>query len=123
MDPVTLIVTALSAGIASALQDDAKAAYGRLRDRVRKLFHGHQAAELVLAEHQADPKTWEAPLTAKLTELGAANDAALVDSARALLELIDQIGSRAGKYRVTIKDSKGVQVGDHNVQVNTFGAD
>ena len=123
MDPVTLIVTALAAGVASALQDDAKAAYGRLRDRVQKLFRGHQAAELVLAEHQADPTTWEAPLTAKLAELGAANDAGLVESARVLMELIDQIGSRSGKYRVTIADSKGVQVGDHNVQVNTFRAD
>ena len=70
MDPVTLIVTALAAGVASVLQDDAKAA-----------------------------------------------------SARVLMELIDQIGSRSGKYRVTIADSKGVQVGDHNVQVNTFRAD
>jgi hypothetical protein len=35
-------------------------------------------------------------------------------------EIIDQAGAKSGKYNVTIKDSKGVQVGDGNVQVNNF---
>ena len=45
MDPVTLIVTALAAGAASALQDGAavavKDAYARLRALVTKRFAGH----------------------------------------------------------------------------------
>ena len=36
------------------------------------------------------------------------------------MELVDGAGARVGKYNVTIKDSKGVQVGDGNVQVNRF---
>jgi hypothetical protein len=50
-----------------------------------------------------------------LTEGGAADDANLVEAARALMELVDATGTAAGKYDVTIKDSQGVQVGDHNV--------
>jgi RIP homotypic interaction motif len=121
MDPVTLIVMALGAGAGSALQDGTKeavkAAYVRLRELVKKRFSGHPAAELVLAEHESAPQTWEAPLTAKLTELGAADDAELVDAAQTLLALLNN----TGKYNVTIHDSKGVQVGDRNVQVNRFG--
>ena len=129
MDPVTLIVTALaagsSAGAISALQDDVKAvvmaAYANLRGLARRRVAGQPGAELVLAEHEADPETWAAPLAKKLTEAGAADDANLVEGARALMELVDAAGTAAGRYDVTIKDSQGVQVGDHNVQVNRFG--
>jgi hypothetical protein len=129
MDPVTLIVTALaagsSAGAISALQDDVKAtvlaAYAYLRGLAKKRVGDQPGAELVLAEHEADPETWAAPLAKKLTEAGAADDANLVEAARALMELVDAAGTAAGKYNVTIRDSQGVQVGDHNVQVNRFG--
>jgi len=38
------------------------------------------------------------------------------------MELVDSAGARAGKYNVTIKNARGVQVGDGNVQFNNFGA-
>jgi hypothetical protein len=57
MDPVTLIVTALAAGAASALQDGTaeavKDAYGRLKGLVKRRFAGRSKAELVLAEHES----------------------------------------------------------------------
>jgi len=125
MDPVTLIVTALAAGMASALQDGTKdavkVAYARLRDRVRQHFAGDSAAELVLTEHGAAPQTWDAPLAAKLVETGAADDSGLVDAARALMIMLDEAGARAGKYDVSINASQGIQVGDHNTQTNIFG--
>jgi hypothetical protein len=36
------------------------------------------------------------------------------------MDLVDQAGARAGQYDVTITGSKGVQVGDGNIQVNRF---
>jgi len=128
VDPVTLIVTALAAGASAgaldALTDDtkdaARAAYGKLHDLVKKLFHGNASAEVILAEHQADPKAFEAGLAKKLTDAGASGDDALVAAARAFMKLMDQTGAKSGKYNVTIKDSTGVQVGDHNIQHNTF---
>ena len=126
MDPVTLIVTALAAGAASALQDGAaqavKDAYARLRGLVRERFAGRPKGELVLAEHEAAPQTWEAPLAAELASAGAAGDVGLLAAAQALLSLVDEAGSRSGKYMVTVRDSQGVQVGDRNTQTNTFGA-
>lgn len=125
MDPVTLIVTALAAGAASALQDGASAAvkdaYARLKALVTKQFADRPKAELVLAEHEAAPQTWEAPLAAELSAVGAEGDANLVAAAQALMNLVDEAGSRSGKYLITVHRSQGVQVGDHNTQTNTFG--
>ncbi len=125
MDPVTLIVTALAAGAASALQDGASAAvkdaYARLRALVERRFTNRPEGELVLAEHEAAPQTWEAPLAAELSAAGPERDVALVAAAQALMRLVDEAGSRSGKYLVAVRDSQGVQVGDHNTQTNTFG--
>jgi hypothetical protein len=125
MDPVALIVTALTAGAASALQDEAsvavKDAYARLKALVKKRFAGRPKGELVLAEHEAAPLTWEAPLAAELSASGAEGDADLVAAAQAVMSLVDGAGARSGKYVVTVRDSQGVQVGNHNTQTNTFG--
>ena len=128
MDPITLIVTALAAGASAgaldALKDNAKdaagGAYSRLHDLVKRRFHGNAMAEGILADHDDDPETYAKPLVKQLTEAGAADDVELVAAAQALMDLLDQAGARSGKYNVTIKDSKGVQVGDHGYQVNTF---
>ena len=125
MDPVTLIVTALGAGAGSALQDGAseaiKNAYARLNALVKKRVAGRPKGELILAEHEAAPQTWQVPLAAELSAAGAESDADLVQAAQALMSLVDEAGMRAGKYTVTVRDSQGVQVGDRNTQTNIFG--
>jgi hypothetical protein len=125
MDPITLIVTALAAGAASALQDGASAAvkdaYARLKALVSKRFADRPKGELVLAEHETAPQTWQAPLAAELSVVGAESDADLAAAAQALMSLVDEAGARSGKYVVAVRDSQGVQIGDHNTQTNTFG--
>ena len=126
MDQVTLIVTALAAGAASALQDGTssviKDAYARLKALVKKRFADRPDGELVLAKHEAAPRIWEAPLAAELSTAGAEGDADLVAAAQALMNLVDEAGPRSGKYAVTVRDSQGVQVGDRNTQHNIFGS-
>jgi hypothetical protein len=125
MDPVTLIVTALAAGAATALQDGVssavKDAYARLTALVKKRFAGHPGRELVLARHEQAPQVWDKPLAEELTATGAADDRDLTAAAQALMQLVDAAGSAAGKYQVVVHGSQGVQVGDHNTQHNTFG--
>ncbi len=128
MDPITLIVAALAAGAASGALDTvkdgakagAKAAYEKLRGLAKKRVAGDQLGEMVLSAHEKAPETYAAPLTERLAEHGAADDADLVAAAKAFMDLIDEAGARAGKYNVTVKDSKGVQIGDGNIQVNRF---
>jgi hypothetical protein len=128
MEPVTLILTALAAGASAgtldALKDDmkekVKAAYAKLHGLAKKRVSGRPHGELALAEYESAPQKWESLLTVELTEAGAAQDDDLVAAAKALMELVDQSGAKSGKYNVTIKDSKGVQVGDGNFQVNKF---
>jgi hypothetical protein len=124
MDPVTLIMTALAAGAASALQDGVSAAvkdaYARLTTLVKRRFAGRPKGERVLAEYQAAPQTEEVPLAAELVAAGAEGDADLVAAAQALMGLVDEAGTRAGKYLVSVCDSQGVQVGDHGTQHNKY---
>lgn len=111
-------------GELEALKDDAKerakAAYARLHGLVKKRAAGRPHGELALAEYDSAPQKREGLLTAELTETGAAKDDDLVGAAKALMEIIDQAGAKSGKYYVTINHSKGVQVGDGNVQFNNF---
>lgn len=116
MDPITLVVTALAAGSGEsaleALKDDVKdaikAAYETLRALVRNRVCDQPGAELVLAQYEDDPRTWEIPLAKMLHDTGAAVDANLLAVAHALLELVDAVGTAEGKYDVTITDSQGV---------------
>jgi len=129
MDPITLIVTALAAGATAGGLDTVKdatraavqSAYAKLRGLAKQRVAGQPDGELALDRHEASPQKWESLLTAELTEAGAAGDADLVAAAKALMELVDRAGARAGKYHVMVANSRGVQVGDGNVQFNNFG--
>lgn len=128
MEPIALIVTALAAGASAGAIDGlkenaketAKAAYSRLRALARRRVAGRPDGELALERHEAAPQKWEVMLTDELTASRAASDVELVTAATTLMGLIDQKGAKSGKYNVTIEDSRGVQVGDGNVQVNRF---
>jgi hypothetical protein len=125
MDPITLIVTALVAGAAQGITDDASAmvkdAFVRLKALVKKRLGGGPDAEVVLAKHERAPEIWQAPLMAELAEAGADRDRNLIAAAKALLDLIGEAGG-GPKYSVDVRGAQGVQVGDHNRQDNVFSA-
>jgi hypothetical protein len=106
MDPVTLIVTALSAGAGGAMKDtessEAKHAYAALKALVTKRLTGHPEGESLLARHEADPQTWNAPLAADLSAADVEGDPDVVAAAQALMRLVDDAGFRSGKYTVDV---------------------
>lgn len=124
MDAVSLVEVALATGTAAGVKDTASAAvkdaYDGLKAMVKSVFAGQGKAEMILAEHEADPETWKAPMVAQLVETGVSDD--LVAAAQALMSLIDAEGTQSGKYKVDVRGSQGVQVGDGNTQNNTFMA-
>ena len=126
MDPITQIVTALTAGAASGTADAAssavKDAYAGLKALVAKRLGGRPDAELVLTRHEEAPEVWRAPLLAELADAAADRDLDLIRAARALMALVDEAGARAGKYTVDVRGAQGVQVGDQTRQDNVFYA-
>jgi hypothetical protein len=125
MDPVTLIVVALTAGAAAGVKDVASAvvtdAYANLKALARKALASRRDGELVLARHDDDPQLWAAVLLKReLTEVRAGENRDLVAAAEKVLQLVDERDRHGAKYVVDVADSQGVMVGDRNFQSNTF---
>jgi hypothetical protein len=114
----------LAAGAASGAGQAAttavKDAYQGLKRLVSARFTGRKAAEVALTEHEADPETWRAPLAAELVRTAAVDDPQVIEAAQRLMALLDEAGSKNGKYTVDLRGAQGAQVGDHNTQHNTF---
>jgi hypothetical protein len=73
-----------------------------------------------LTEHESAPEIWRAPLVAELDGAGAGADEAMVAAAQRVMALVDEAGTRVGKYVVDLRGAQGVQVGDGNFQVTRF---
>ncbi len=126
MEPVSLIVGALAvcAGDAgkAVVSEAVKDAYARLKAAVRTRLSSRSSGEVALAQYERKPEQWAGALEAELVEVGATEDAAVVEAAQRVMLATDPAGSQAGKYLVDLRGAQGVQVGDHNVQTNTFDA-
>jgi hypothetical protein len=124
MDPVSLIVGALAAGTATGFTETAttavKDAYLGLKKVVAARFSGKPEAQIILAQHEAKPDVWQAPLAEALLESGASTDPVVVKAAQRLMALLDDRGSRSGKYTVDLRGAQGVQVGEGGHQFNVF---
>ena len=122
MEAAEVVVAALEAGLAAGVKDSAtiavKDSYAALAAAVRKI--------LSLKAPYRDADVVEAPaerrdeLVTALTEAGIDAKSDLVEQAHRLLTAVDPTGSRAGKYSVQVRDSKGVQVGDNNTMTLNF---
>jgi hypothetical protein len=126
VDPVALVVAALAAGAVAGAESTAteavKDAYAGLKGLVRQRLAGRDAGEAALAHDDGEPKYAGEVLEAELVAAGARHDAVLLEAAQRLLVELDPAGDRAGKYTVDLRGAQGTQVGDHNVQTNTFSA-
>jgi hypothetical protein len=73
---------ALAAGTATGLTETATAAvkdaYVGLKKVVAARFPGKPEMEIVLAQHEAKPEVWQAPLAEALVESGASTDPMVV---------------------------------------------
>ncbi len=125
MDPVSLIMAALAAGAAAGAQDTVtqavKDAYGVRKESVRRRLAGRPAGEVALEQHAQRPEQWERALETELVEADVSGDKTIVGAAQQLMALLDSAGSKSGKYLVDVRGAQGVQVGDRNIQHNTFG--
>jgi hypothetical protein len=113
---VTLILAALAAGVAAGVGDTAtqsiKDGYTALKALIKKRFAGNTKAEETLADHEADPDTYEKPLARQLKETGADQDHEILAAAEAIVTAAHQAGV-ATKYHVTVTGGKVGIIGPH----------
>ena len=117
MDPITLIVAALTAGATAALQETAgtaiKDAYQGLVALIKEKFGKDPKAAAALEGHAEDPETWQKPLEKAIRQTGAAGDEQIQLAAQKLLELL-QAQKLSPKYNVEITGNvHGFVQGDH----------
>jgi RIP homotypic interaction motif len=126
MEPISLILTALVAGLAKGAGQTAattvRDAYAGLRGALARRLSGRRAAQDALEQYVADPEAWRGNLEVHLKQAGADRDQAVLDAATAVMRVADPAGARAGKYTINLAGAQGVQVGDHNRQSNVFNA-
>jgi hypothetical protein len=126
MDPITLIIAALTAGIVAGTQDTAKEAvkdaYNGLKTLLQRKFAGKSSAEVALAEHENDPETWEAPLKKALVQTQADQDQEIIAAAQKLMAQVNPQQAAMGKYNVQITGNvQGFAQGDYQHVNMNFG--
>lgn len=126
MDPVSLIEAALVAGAAASVKDTAsqavKDAYTGLKTLLSRLFASSSNAQVILAEHEADPEIYEKPLKKLLTEAHADQDGDLLAAAEQVMRLVQPQQIGMGKY--TIQNTgmvQGQNIGDNQQITQHFG--
>ena len=111
MDPITLIVTALSARAGTAHQNAALTALpdaqAELMTLARHRLRARPNGGMVLRQHAEDPKRWARPLAKALAAERAGGDAELIAAAQAVLRLTDEAGSSRGKYTLDAPSPSG----------------
>ena len=122
MDPITLIVTALVAGVADTANQAVKDAYNGLKTLILHKFADKPKAQETLADHEQDPETYEKPLKKALTEAHIEEDQAILEAAQRVMTLVQPQQAAMGKYNVQITGNvQGFAQGDHQQVTMNFG--
>ncbi|MEU4088750.1 hypothetical protein [Streptomyces aureus] len=123
MDPVSLVVDALAAGLSGTVTSGVQDAYAGLRDvLVRRLGRDRgedgvaEQAVQALEGQAADPELLRTSVSAD----GLANDEQILDAAQRVLQVADPDGARVGKYVIDLREAKAVQVGDNPTMTVNF---
>lgn len=108
MDPVTMVVAALSAGAAAGLTDTAKQAVNDAFRSVKGLItRQYPAVDIDLVETQPQSEAQRAALVNDLRQAGAANDRELLSAARQLLLVVHQCAPQVlATARVVVRESR-----------------
>lgn len=123
MDPISLVVGALAAGLSNTVTSAVEDAYAGLRDALtRRLRRGRDEDASVEPEvrtieaHAWDPES----LRAAVSAAGVATDEQVVAAAQRVLAAADPAGAKVGKYVIDLREAKGVQVGDNPTMTINF---
>ncbi len=118
MEPVSLIVGALTAGAAMAAQQVGKTAVKDSYEGLKKLIvnrfqkEKNNTGEMAVEQFEAKPEIWEAPLKDALVETNANQDDAIIKAAQDLMALIEPKQAAMGKFNVQAQNIQGMVQAD-----------
>jgi hypothetical protein len=117
MDPMSMLISALTTGAVVALQETAgtavKDAYQGLVNLIGKRFSTNSKAKAALEGYKEDPETWKKPLEKSIRETNLAEDQEVLVLAQKLLQLTESQKPSA-KYDVKVTGNvQGLVQGDH----------
>ncbi|MFL5625735.1 MAG: hypothetical protein ACJ788_09100 [Ktedonobacteraceae bacterium] len=126
MDPLSLILAAITAGATASAKDTASAAikdsYQGLKALIQRKFEGKPTAQAALVEYEEDPETYEKPLKKALLETHMDTEHDVVETAQRVLTLIQPQQAAMGKYNIQNTGTvQGQIVGDHAHVTLHFG--
>ncbi|MFW9262421.1 hypothetical protein [Nostoc sp. CALU 546] len=122
MEPISLIITALSAGAIAASKDIAgtavKDAYQELKKLIKKRFEGDLLGQAMVDAKPEEIKQAEGLLKDKIVKEGVDKDAEIQKIAEELMELLKSEQSGSASSNTTNIQAKNVvsQIGDHGIQ-------
>lgn len=127
MDPVSLVVAALSAGAGAVAKDTVslavKDAYAGLKTMILARAKDTVEAEKALGVAENDPAAEKPALAELVASSDADKDPNLLSAAQRVLQLLSSEQQVSGKFNVQISGSaQGQQIGDFTSQHNVFGA-
>jgi hypothetical protein len=102
---VSLIVTALVVGARDNASEVVRDAYAALRALLDRYVADTPGGSVALEQHERDPDTWQAPVSKVVKISGAANDPDILEDAQRVLELVDPVGTKKGRYAIDVMAS------------------
>jgi hypothetical protein len=124
VDPYSIIVAALVAGanasVKSIASSRARDLYTRLQRTLIRRLGDEQLGTALFAELERRPESADMLFLQQFRTRPDIIDEEVLDCSRALIETLQEPGADPSKYTVEARNSRGVQIGDHNTQVNTF---
>ena len=125
MDPITLILTALTAGATDSIKDATSEAvkdgYNGLKALIQRKFSDNADATTVLEKYEKKPEIWKAPLADELAQSRADQDQEIITKAQRLMAIIQPEQAAIGKFNIRFSNSRGVVIGENNQVTNNFG--
>jgi hypothetical protein len=126
MDPITLILTALTAGAATSVKDTASAAikdsYTGLKALIQRKFEGKPKAQTALVDYEEDPETYVKPLQKALIETHLDREQEILEAAQKIMTLVQPHQAAMGKFAIqNTGNVQGQVIGDHANVTQHFG--
>lgn len=124
MDPVSVIITALIAGVTGGLTQTAsqavKDAYQALKTSIIERLENPDQVEQLIQKVEEEPLAETRQLENKLSQSRIIDNKEILNMAIKILELTNTRPTEVTKFKVEINNSKGIVTGDGNTIEQIF---